>query len=190
MFLLSCRPPCGQTFSWGQKPVTIICPHCGRKGKLKDALFYYQMKIIIDTDEKYAWKFPAHIHTIRKKIKTADYSIEGYELELAIERKSKADMYGTLSSGIKNFLNELERFSYMKYRLIIIDDCTLAEFLEEPEHTSKPAQEVIKSLISLSVKYDVPVLFTGTRQLAAAWAIQWLERCYKEIKAREGEENK
>ena len=70
------------------------------------------MKIIIDTREQKPLAFnksKAIEGVIKKKLDVGDYSIEGYEDKIAIERKSPGDLFGSLFGGHKRFQKELEK---------------------------------------------------------------------------------
>lgn len=122
-------------------------------------------KIIVDTrEQKPYWKEGSDV--IRKKLDTGDYSIEGYENKIAIERKSLSDLYGSLTSGHKRFARELERSKKLDYFTILIDgsltSCANKEF-KGSEHTKTKASTIIKILFTLHTKHGINFVFCNGR---------------------------
>ncbi len=85
--------------------------------------------IIVDTREQLPYTFE-DIRVGRKKsfvwaktktLSTGDYSLEGYENRVCVERKSLADLYGTLGRGRKRFEREFERMQTMDASMIVIE---------------------------------------------------------------------
>jgi len=54
------------------------------------------MKVVIDTREQLPYEFE---DSITRTLQTGDYSIFGYEDQVTVERKTKADAYGTIGRG-------------------------------------------------------------------------------------------
>lgn len=54
-------------------------------------------------------------------LQTGDYTIEGFEDQIAVERKSLEDAYGTLGGGRERFEREIERLNALDFAAIIIE---------------------------------------------------------------------
>ena len=54
------------------------------------------MKVVIDTREQLPYEFE---DSITRTLQTGDYSIFGYEDQITVERKTKADAYGTIGKA-------------------------------------------------------------------------------------------
>ena len=81
-------------------------------------------KIVVDSREQKPLPFRKSklvTEVITRKLDAGDYSIDGYDNKIAIERKSIPDLYGTLGKGHKRFQRELERAKDMKYFAILVD---------------------------------------------------------------------
>ena len=76
-------------------------------------------KIIIDSREKTPFKFSDKVTTEVRKLDTGDYSLEGYETRLCIERKSIPDLISSLSQS--RFVNELERMASFETAMIVVE---------------------------------------------------------------------
>jgi len=59
--------------------------------------------IIVDSREQKPYLFGGYTCGVKKSgLKTGDYSIEGYENSICVERKSKEDLYSSLGKGYGN----------------------------------------------------------------------------------------
>lgn len=120
--------------------------------------------IAIDTREQRPYAFPgAEVRTLP----TGDYSLIGLEDRVAIERKSKADAYGSLGQGRARFRREWERLAQLDYAAVVIED-TLPGFLQRPAHSKMNPASAVGTLLAWSVRYRVPVFFAGDRAHAQA----------------------
>jgi ERCC4-type nuclease len=133
------------------------------------------LTIIIDSREQKPYKFK---NSIVKKLDAGDYSILGFENQIAIERKSKSDAYGTIGNGRDRFIRELIRLESYKYKAIIIE-ASLSNFLIQPEFSKMNPKSAINSLISWSIKYNIHILFGDNRRLSKALCQRILEKFWK-----------
>lgn len=127
------------------------------------------MKIVIDTrEQKPLWeKSTKEVDIIRGTLKTGDYSLKGLEHRFAIERKSGADLFGTLGGGHKRFKNELQRGLEMDYFAILIDesyDSILNKDFKGAEFSKMKGPVVISILFTIHTKYKIPIFFSAGRQ--------------------------
>ena len=132
-------------------------------------------KIIIDSREGYPYRFE---NSIVKALKAGDYSIEGLEDRITVERKSKQDAYASLGRGRVRFEKELQRLSKYDYAAIVIES-DLRSFLEAPAFTMMNPKAAINSLISWSVKYGIHIFFASDRRYAKAVTYRILEKFFK-----------
>lgn len=135
------------------------------------------MKIIIDTREKRCLDFGIYdVEIIHRKLDAGDYSLEGYEDILAIERKASTGELNRnvneSNSRLKQFEAELDKMSSMKYKYIICE-FSLEDFYLFPENSGIPKKRwpylkrggmfILKSLNELAEKYGIEVIYCGTR---------------------------
>lgn len=64
---------------------------------------------------------PLLVDTEVGTLKSGDYSIRGFEERVAIERKSKEDLFSTLTTGRERFVREMQRLAEMDIAWIIIE---------------------------------------------------------------------
>ena len=118
------------------------------------------LRIIIDTNEQLAYSFhninPRPI-LIYKKLKTGDYSIEGFESEITIERKTLGDLFGSVGTGRERFEREFIRMQSFKYAAVVIESGLDDIFINPPEHSSMLRKSVFRTLISWSIRYGVKI---------------------------------
>lgn len=122
------------------------------------------MKVIVDTREQQPWTFEGQkgIQTVRKKLDTGDYSVEGLEHEVTIERKSINDWVSTVLQDRTRFYKELERMRSYQFRCVIIESGI--EELTHQNYRSNVSWRVIMGFVAeVTVGQSVPVYLAGTR---------------------------
>ena len=131
--------------------------------------------IAIDTREQRPYEYArAEVKTLA----TGDYSIVGLEDQVAIERKTKADAYGSLGQGRARFRREWERLALLKFAAIVVED-SVPGFLCRPAHCKMNPRSAIGSLLAWSVRYRVPVYFSGDRVHGQALTYKLLQMYFK-----------
>ena len=113
---------------------------------------------------------------ITRRLATGDYSLVGCEHRIAIERKTHADAYGSLSGRARDrFQRELVRLGALEYGAIVIE-ASLHELLVPARFSRLHPRAAITSLLAWSVRYGVHVFFAGDREHAMATTRQLLEK--------------
>ena len=80
---------------------------------------YVDFTIIVDTREQHPWELK-HYTTASRKLDTGDYSVEGFENILCIERKYSISEFVN-NMGEKRFKDVLERMQPYQYSFIIME---------------------------------------------------------------------
>lgn len=115
-----------------------------------------------------------------RTLKSGDYSLVGHEGEIAIERKSLADLYGTLGQNRERFEAEHERLADMSAAFVVIE-ATWPEILSSPPIESKlNPKTVFRTAISWQLRYGVPWLALGDRRLCEHFTFRTLEKWWRE----------
>ena len=146
--------------------------------------------IAIDTREQRPYTFAgirdnSRSVSVARKVTTlhsGDYSIVGCETEIAIERKSKADLFGTLGKGRERFERELQRLNGGEYKFaLILVECEWSEVFEYPPARSKLSPKVVfRTVNAWEQRYrGVHWSFMPSRELAEVKAYRCLERFWK-----------
>jgi DNA excision repair protein ERCC-4 len=85
-------------------------------------------RIIIDTREQKPYEFP-EFETVSQALDAGDYSLEGLENRIAIERKSMDDLVHTLLAGKKRFCRELAKLRSYDYAYIVVEGSIRSDVL-------------------------------------------------------------
>lgn len=144
------------------------------------------LKIIIDTREQKPWSFDEH-STAHRKLDTGDYSVEGLEHLLAIERKRNvAEIANNITES--RFKDVIDRLKAFKYAFILLE-FDLNNVLEYPIGSTIPKrlwskirispQYILKHLTDLQVEHNIHVLFCGSSSNAEKLALSIMKRVYK-----------
>ena len=144
------------------------------------------MKIIVDTREKFPWSFDNDIEVITKKLDTGDYSIQGLEGDVSIERKaSVSEFYGNVTK--KRFWNEMSRMSELAHKFAIFE-FALDDLNVFPYGSGLPQKAIQRMKISSSyllscvvrmhLDYKIHVIFAGDRHSAITITTRILKKIY------------
>lgn len=150
------------------------------------------MIIVQDTREQYPWDFTFYEQCTAmkvEKLKTGDYSIEGLEDVITIERKrTTAEIAMNVGSDRHRFQAELERMSTFKYKYIICE-FTMDKVLSFPYGSTIPPKRwpqlrltgrfLAKCLLSYKEKYGIEVIYCCDEKEASGKAMELLEDAYK-----------
>jgi hypothetical protein len=129
-----------------------------------------QFTVLIDDREKRAWDLPYKIE--RKRLKTADYTIKGFEDTIAIEKKSGlVELLNDLTAKYRpTFERFLGRLSKYPVKVIVVED-TLSELsinraLVHVKKKSRGKARLTSKTIyywvgEISGKYGIPVVFVS-----------------------------
>jgi len=145
------------------------------------------MKIIVDSREKnplYFRKSSTLESVIVRKLNAGDYSIEGYEHLIAIERKSPSDLFGTLGKGHKRFKRELERaFNYEYFAILIEAPLTtiLNKDFEGSHYCGMLGDTIVQICYTLKLKYGIDIIFCDGKNEAVS-VVRQIFRAYLKIK--------
>lgn len=118
------------------------------------------LTIVIDQREQRPYGFK---NAVTRLLPTGDYSIEGLEDRVAIERKSKADAFSSLGRDRARFEREVQRLAALQFGAVVIE-ASLREFLHPPPFSQLSARSAVRSLLAWSVKYRLPVIWAGDRR--------------------------
>jgi len=164
-------------------------PSSGRPIELKrraEELYICPWAIAVDTREQAPWTFQGIDYTgqrwaiwcVRATLATGDYSIAGHEGRLAIERKSAADLTGSIGSGHDRFRREHERMAEIVevggFACVIIEGSlsTICEELDANVGRRLTGNTILGATASWPQKYGVPWFFAGDRRYAELLAFR------------------
>jgi DNA excision repair protein ERCC-4 len=141
------------------------------------------MIIIQDTREQTPYSFSCitpppmvEVATLR----TGDYSLKGYEDQIAIERKNLADCYGTFGQGRARFQRELERAINFKFFAVVIEADFHTIVKRPPARSRLIPKTVISSIAAWSQRYGVHFWTVPDREFGERWTYRLLERFHRD----------
>jgi hypothetical protein len=129
------------------------------------------LEILVDSHERYPWKFAAQQATTRRQaLPAGDYAVEiDGTIVATVERKSLADLVSTMTTGKLRYL--LAALAELPHAALVVEDRYAAIF--KLTHT-RPAV-VAEGLAEAQVRFaNVPIVFCDTRPLAQEWTYRFL----------------
>ncbi len=152
-----------------------------------------EFRIIIDTREQTPWGFPPEVPVEIGTLKSGDYALAGDD-SFAIERKSKGDFLGTISTGWGRFCRELNRMDAAGFPAKpIIVEADFAGFCfserngeiipPDHEHYKLSPQFVMKRIGQLTAR-GAAVIFAGNPEFASALALAILRERYEALQKK------
>ena len=180
-----------------------------------------EFAVVIDTREQLPWTFgglwsdssarggrrPIVVDQRVATLQQGDYSLVGHESQVAIERKSLADLFGTLGQGRERFERELARLAELDRAAIVIE-ASLGQIFPAPclecsgtgfgwdespcatcggtgkrsavPHSRLNPKTVFRSYLAWSIEYPtISWHWADSRRVAEVLAFRWLARWHK-----------
>jgi ERCC4-type nuclease len=160
-------------------PFTVVWDHRERGAN------YHFGGLRADSGDKYR---PLVVRTLETHLVTGDYSIEGLEHLLAIERKTASDLFGTLAAGRERFAAEHERMRAMiaagGFACVLIESDLESILLDPPVPSQLDPKTVHRTAISWPMRYHVPWVWAGSRDLAEITTFRTLEMYWRQYHHR------
>ncbi len=140
--------------------------------------------VLVDTREKYPFDFSQFKNWIagekRTALKTGDYSIEGMENLLVLERKTLSDLITTVIQHRERFFKLCEKMTKYRWRALLIEasyEDIKSPYDYEKYNTLAHPNAVSGTLDALEARYGIPVIYTSLyRPLAEEKAASWLSK--------------
>ena len=141
------------------------------------------MVIIVDSKEKIPYRFDNFRPLPEIKVAnlpTGDYTVEGFEDKIVVERKSLIDAFGTFGKGRKRFENELERMVDFEYAAVVIEGDWIQILRNPPARSSFNPKSFYASVIAWQQRYHVHFWACPNRAFAERTTYRILERFLKD----------
>lgn len=131
------------------------------------------LTILIDSREQLPLRF-RNLRSEKATLPTGDYSVRVGDVDLrdtvCIERKSIADLIGSLGAGRERFEREMERLARIRWRFLVIEG-EIREIAAGTRFSTLTPKQIISPLLSWQTKYDLHVVPAVDR----AWAARMVE---------------
>jgi ERCC4-type nuclease len=136
------------------------------------------LTLVRDTREQLPLRTERYLPTTTGTLYSADYSVLGFEEAFAVERKSLADLCGSLTVGRGRFEHELHRMrGYRFKRLLIVGDPAQVGIATRSK--IRPGS-VFGSLAAYEARFDVPVIWENCEDRAARLVCRWAHYWFRE----------
>ena len=113
---------------------------------------------------------------VRLALPDVDYSIEGHEDSVAVERKPLDDFVSTIIRSRKRFKGELQRLAGYESACIVVE-ADLSDILGGRYRSGANPNAVLGTILSIIIDFDIPVFFCSDRQAACRFVEGYLMRC-------------
>jgi len=141
--------------------------------------------IIIDSREQRPFTFqnikPDPPETVIQGLSTGDYSVIGLENNVCVERKSMADLFGSVGKGRARFEREMQRLSAFDYAAIVVESDIQKWFMNPPVRSKMNPKSVFRTVIAWSQRYNVHIWPMWDRQAAEKITYLILKRFYDDL---------
>lgn len=135
--------------------------------------------VIKDTREKEGWDFTDEkngVLMISKKLDTGDYTIQGYEGNLCIERKASAsEVANNVGREKVRFNNEIDRMRDFAHAFIVCE-FTFDQMYKYPEGSSLSAYKkkqvkirgpfILKAFTEYQMDHNIQIIYAGNAENA------------------------
>jgi ERCC4-type nuclease len=130
--------------------------------------------IVIDTREQEPYSFdPRLAAAVRRALPAGDYSVQGLEERVAVERKTLDDFVSTVIHARPRFREELRRLAGYRAACVVVEAGVADVLLQHYRGEAHP-NAVVGNALSIILDFGVPVLFCGNRQAACQFVQAYL----------------
>ena len=149
-----------------------------------------RITVVVDTREQEPYVFdPQCVAVTRRALPAGDYSIEGREDSVAVERKTLEDFVSTVIRSRKQFTRELQCLAGYEAACIVVE-ADLSDILGGRYRSGAHPNAVLGTILSIVVDFDIPVFFCSDRQAACRFVEGFLLRFHRKELRRWEEEQK
>ena len=142
-----------------------------------------KLVIVADTREQAPYMFKSNtVTTIHNVLPVGDYSVAGYEYDVAVERKSLNDFIHSITHARDRFFREIEKMAKFESACVVVE-ASIDDILGRKYRSEVHPKAVLGTVMSIIVDYAVPVFFCGGRTTAKLFVELYLTR-WKLVKNR------
>jgi len=130
--------------------------------------------IVIDTREQEPYSFDSRLAgAVRRALPAGDYSVEGLEERVAVERKSLDDFVSTVIHARQRFREELRKLAGYRAACVVVE-ASVADVLLQRYRGGAHPNAVVGNALWIILDFGVPVFFCGSRQAACQFVQAYL----------------
>jgi len=139
--------------------------------------------IIIDTRERSPYTFETidpMPNTMVSGLKTGDYSVDGFQDRITVERKSLTDLYGSIGTGRDRFEREMARMYSMDFAAVVVEADWTTIIKNPPSRSKLKPVSVFATILAWMQRYNVHWLTCPNREFAERATHRILDRWYRD----------
>lgn len=143
--------------------------------------------VVIDSQEHMGYRFERFTNwfsgTVRRRLPVGDYTLQGMEGEVIVERKTISDLVNSVIQDRKNFIEKCVKLSRFRKKCLVIEG-SLSVVKTPYEDSRAHPNAVLGSIMAAQERWEIPVYFLDNFLLAEEFvasmlskyhAYQWLE---------------
>ena len=104
-----------------------------------------------------------------------EFEPSGARPPVIFERKSLADLFGTMTSGYQRFKREMLAAKRQGWTLILIVEASMTDVYNGFTHSSLSGQSCVQKVFTLWLRYGLRPVFCQDRDEAAAFIVETYE---------------
>ena len=141
------------------------------------------VEIVIDTREQIPLAFSDRVRVATATLRAGDYSVKGYESEIAVERKTLNDFVNTIILQRERFREELKKLQSYKAACVVVE--ADASAIHDHRYSSNAHPNAVwGAMMSIIIDYSIPIYFLSNRHTAIKFTEDYLVR-YAAMAARQ-----
>ena len=138
-----------------------------------------RITVVVDTREQEPYPFDSEgVTATRRALPAGDYSLDGWEDQVAVEPKTLEDLVSTVIRSRERFRKELERLARYRSACIVVE-ANLADILAKRYRAGAHPNAVIGAVLSIVVDFRIPVFFCSDRQGARTFVEGYLRGVHR-----------
>lgn len=123
-------------------------------------------------------------------LQAGDYSLWQHADQVAVERKSKADLFGTIGQGRGRFERELQRLAGYAAAAIVVEAEWSEILADPPRHSDLSPKVVFRSVVAWQQRFPaIHWWFVPGRRMGEVTTFRVLERYWKDHASRDSRTN-
>ena len=130
--------------------------------------------VIIDTREQEPYSFDPRLATaVGRALPAGDYSVDGLEACVAVERKTLDDFVSTVIHSRERFRAELQKLAAYRAACVVVET-GITDILQRRYRGEAHPNAVLGNALSIILDYRIPVFFCTTRQASCQFVQAYL----------------
>lgn len=163
-----------------------------------------ELIIVIDTREQTPFfkHLPKGVIVVKDKLDAGDYSIKGFENQIAVERKNPDDFLSSVTQDAERFKKEINRLQSYERKILVVED-TYENILARCNPDMKTRKKIVNTrtgiraitdyskrdihpnvvkgvVTSLIFKYGLSIYFALNRKDAEEFTLNGLRKYFRE----------